>query len=204
MIEINLLPEELRGKKKAEEEHKLPKFTTGPALIWVVTAIVAMQAMLWISIGFKSRQKAKLVRQWQELAPQQMLLESAKRDNKRFSRRLDLLRSSTTERKFYWAEKLDSFLDCIPSGIWLNEIIVKDEGKEEDGEDKGSGYMMVAGRLLHMRGEEEAVVGKFVANMKANPVFFAGFKDVDLEGIYTEIEDDVEVKGFKLKCYLEE
>jgi hypothetical protein len=45
-----------------------------------------------------------------------------------------------------------------------------------------------------------ALVGKFIASMKDNPLFFADFADIKLESIKTEKMFDQEVMRFKIIC----
>lgn len=191
MIEINLLPEELR-RKKTEPAFSLDM---GSGKMKILAAGGAAGILVLIVIAFflgTSIRNSQIDR----------LLAKEKNFSARFSRvdninkEIALLRSKTavldqlTKRKFLWAEKLNRLSDLALPGIWFTHVYTDAENR-----------LIIEGSVISKSEEAMAFVGKFMKNVKDDQGFFRDFKSVKLESVQRKSKGERDVVDFKIALY---
>ncbi|MFA5388920.1 MAG: hypothetical protein WC312_04100 [Candidatus Omnitrophota bacterium] len=191
MIEINLLPEELR-RKKTEPAFSLDM---GSGKMKFLAAGGAAGILVLIVIAFflgTSIRNSQIDR----------LLAKEKNFSVRFSRvdninkEIALLRSKTavldqlTKRKFLWAEKLNRLSDLALPGIWFTHVYTDAENR-----------LIIEGSVISKSEEAMAFVGKFMKNVKDDQGFFRDFKSVKLESVQRKSKGERDVVDFKIALY---
>lgn len=212
MIEINLLPKELRKKKI-----KLPDISFLPIIIGIVGIIVIVHLTFSLAVNFKARSLKHLEKKWQELSP-------AKKSADKLMQELNIMRSKIgaiddlIQGRISWAKKLSDLSDAMIDGVWLNRLwierkVIQEKREVQEKDKKGRKETKtilekIEMKTLHLNGsvivtggEETAAVGKFMWSLENNAGFFEDFSGV--ESVYMQHSKlkDLEVMNFELTCY---
>lgn len=183
MIEINLLPGELKVKSK-----KLPHIETKYLfyLIPLVLGILIFIHIYLFVIGIaKNCQFAALNNKWQQLAPQKKALEEAEKGYELLSADAKMMQQLTSQR-IIWSEKLNKLSLNLPSGVWLNEV--KFTPKE----------FILTGSVVSLEKEEITLINKFMANLKNDTGFFKDFANLELNSVQKKTVGAYEIADFVL------
>lgn len=183
MIEINLLPEQLRKKRMRLFEPDRMIFIIGASLIGIMV-ILFLGTNLIIGINFRRGfiLKAKLESIKKEAGEAELL----NQELNLFKQKIGII-DELMSRRFLWAKKLNQLSDLVSPGIWLTDFFFDPQQS-----------MRISGSVVSKKGEEMAFVAKFMKNLKEDSSFFAGFKDIELEGIQRRIVQNIEVVDFTL------
>jgi Tfp pilus assembly protein PilN len=213
MIEINLLPEELKKKKKKVE---LPNVSFLPVITVLIGIIIMVHLLLVLSINLKTRSLKRLEKKWQEIAPENKRADKLKHEIGGMRARIQAI-DNLIKGRINWAKKLSDLSDAMIPGIWLNRLwlekkLMLSESESESGrgvrEQDGEGQESIVLKTLHLNGsviatggEETAAIGRFIRSLKDSKGFFADFKDIESVSIQRTRLEDIEVMEFELLCY---
>lgn len=211
MIEINLLPKELR-KRKLE----LPNIFTHISFISVVAFILGIHLLLVIATTMKARKLDSYEKRWQEILPKKEEADKLKDELTEMRGKIDTV-DSLVRGRISWAKKLSDLSDAIIHGVWLNRLwlerkIVLEKAESTKSGEGGAGAdaapKKVIVKTLHLNGsviatggEETAAIGRFIRGLKNNKGYFADFKEIEATSIQRSHLKDVEVMDFELLCY---
>jgi Tfp pilus assembly protein PilN len=183
MIEINLLPEELKGKiKKAEsgENARRLLFLIPAAFgVAVLAHVILVAVMVFLNLEIGS-----LNRKWQKAEPQRKMTEEFNKETQASAAELRLIQQLLDER-ISWAEKLNSLSLAMPSGIWLNEAsysLNKD--------------FSLNASVISLEKEEIRIINRFMDNLKKSPGFFKGFNNLELGSIKKRVIASYDIADF--------
>ncbi len=223
MIEINLLPEELKKKmgrfSNIDFSKVMPQnFPLKKIAIIVILAFVISQIILFL-IGAGAASEIKgLSKKHEAMLP-------GKKEADLLKMQVDILNKKVKAidglmiKRFSWAKKLSAISDSMTQGIWLSDLSY-DEYIEERiasaGESEGmkprkaqakpvvektlARYLVITGYASRMGGEGTALVGKFIQGLKDNKDFYKDFSDITLGSIKSDKVADQEVMSFKITC----
>ena len=183
MIEINLLPEELRRKERL----KLPKEFYIIALS-ILSFLIILHATTGVMIKWKRYRVVKLTRRWTELTPLKKEIDIVKQELADLNQRVGGIDQLMIKR-FLWSGKLNQLSDLIAPGIWLRELSLMPHVKSKD----LPPTLTLKGSVISRHGEETAVVGKFMANLKNNKGFSGDFDKIELKSIQRRKIKDAEI-----------
>lgn len=215
MIEINLLPDEMR--KKEPVKLALPEIPVKKTLFMALGAVFGLQVLLIvITLGLRLR-VGWLEGQVAGLQSAGAKVTAHKTETAMLQDRLKQLRAATG-RKFYWAKLLDALTASTTRGVWLRTLNVKTEEKtdtggsnvatppkEEKGETKKTAKTAPA-KLLVLEGsaigagQETAFIGKFLQSLKDNAVFREIFSDIQVSDIQQRRIEQVDAYDFLIVC----
>lgn len=217
MIQINLLPEELRKKEVARVN--LPELPVKKALFAGVLGILVLQLLgtfgaiaLAVHNAQGGREIARLTQTTQEiqdLSKQSTTLQSNVREFETLSK-----------RPYRWATLLHALTQSMTKGVWLrvlqvDETVVEssrrapasDEAKSEKASSKRPAkasravvkVLKLEGSVM-APGQEASFVGKFLKSLKDNPDFSRIFSDVQLSSMSQRRIKDYDVYDFVITC----
>ena len=211
MIEINLLPKELR-KKRIE----LPNIFTNISFIPIVVFILGVHLLLVFMTGMKARTLARYEKKWQEILPENEKAEKLKDELTEMRRKIDAV-DNLIQGRMSWAKKLSDLSDAIIPGVWLNRLWLEQKTvlqkvvpkESEEGSTSVSAVpkktiaetLHLYGSVIASGGEETAAIGKFIRSLKNSKGYFADFKEIEATSIQRSRLKDVEVMDFELICY---
>jgi Tfp pilus assembly protein PilN len=184
MIEINLLPEELRHKTKGKK--------TGPGietkhLLYIVPFIfgVLICAHFYLAVAniIKSQQFRILNNKWQSLESQRSMLESFKKENAVLSQDTSAIQEMVGKR-VDWSEKLNKLSLDLPSGVWFNELSISAKD------------FMLYGSAVSLQKQEMNLIKGFMDNLRNDKSFFKDFNNLDLSSVQRKTVGGYEIVDF--------
>ncbi|MCX5668805.1 MAG: PilN domain-containing protein [Candidatus Omnitrophica bacterium] len=194
MIEINLLPEELRVKTKTKSPER--EIVTKPAVfsqeqLFIYAIPILLGALVCAHIYFavvsisKNSQLVTLNRKWIELMPQKKALDEFSNEYSTTSADANLV-ALLNSKRILWAQKLNKLSLNLPSGVWFNEI--KISAKD----------MIIQGAVISLSKEEVNLINKLLENLKADSEFSRDFVFFELSNVQKEIVGGYDVADFIL------
>jgi len=193
MIEINLLPEELR-KKKSEpvfnlnmEAEKLRFLAIGG------TAGILILIVITLSLGsfIRKAQTNDLLAREKVFSDRLSAIEGINKEIAVLKAKMAVL-DQLTKRKFLWTEKLNRLSDMVLPGIWFTHIYTDSENR-----------LMIEGSVISKSEEAMASVGKFMKNVKDDQQFFKDFKSIKLESVQRKNKEERDAVDFKISLYFQ-
>ena len=182
MIEINLLPQELRPKK-----HNLELEANG--LFYIILLIfgilIVVHVYLVAASMIASYQFRSLGNKWQKLEPERQIIEDMRKEYTGLSKDTAAIQQFLKERVI-WAEKLNLLSSQLPSGVWFNEIKVS--GKD----------FILKGSVFSLTKQELGQINKFLSNLKADNNFFRDFLSLELGPVQKTPIGSYEVAEFTI------
>ena len=224
MVEINLLPEEAKKKKRPASRMntsaiKLPSLPVIGLAAAAVGVVLAAQLALLIT-GFMKDATLK------SLGSEYKIVSLKKRETEKLKIQMDTMNKRVAAidelmvKRFSWGKKLDSLSDSVTPGIWFTEleydekltdapnIADTDSTKNRPGESKQtaekilSKYLILSGAAYSKGEEGAALVGRFIKSLKDNPEFYSDFSDIELGTIKTDRVDGQDITMFRITCLL--
>jgi len=170
MIEINLLPEELKAKPKSKK--------TGVGL-------QPKQILSLIPFIFGILICMHLNNKWQKFEPQRKILDGFSKEYALLSE--DALASQQfVGQRINWSEKLNNLSLKLPSGVWLNEIIVSQKD------------FIVRGSVVSLKAEEMNLIKIFIDSLKNNTAFIKDFDSLELGSVQRRTVGGYDIVDFNL------
>ena len=190
MIEINLLPKELR-KRKIE----LPDISFLPIIATVLGIVILVHLLFSLSVNLKTRGLRRLEKRWEEILPGEKSADEVIDELTTMRNKIDAI-DNLIQGRMGWAKKLSELSSAMIPGVWLNRLWIekkviyrKEEKAKKGGGDRGllkAGPEEITIKTLHLNGsvivtggEETAAVGKFMWSLENNPEFFADFSEIE-------------------------
>jgi len=187
MIEINLLPEELKAKSKAK------KFGVGIEIkyfLYLIPFVVGLLICVHIYLAIlnitKNNQLRTLNNKWQELQPQRKILEDFNKEYAILSEDAAAIQQLTKQR-INWAEKLNKLSVNLPSGIWFNEISIF------------SRDFTLQGSVVSLQKEELSLINKLIDSLKNDTTFFKDLNNLELSSVQKKIIGGYDIADFILQ-----
>ena len=194
MIEINLLPEELR-KKKSEPCFKL-NFQAEKLKFWIAGGaagiLIFIIIVLVLGSFIRAAQINKLLAKEKNFSSRLFQLDSVNKEISVLKVKMSVL-DMLTKRKFIWAEKINQLSDLVLPGIWFTHVYA----------DPSENKLMIEGSVISKSEEAMASVGKFMKNLKDNAQFFKDFKNIKLESVQRKAKDERDIVDFKIALYFQ-
>ena len=193
MIEINLLPEELR-KKKSEPVFNL-NMDADKLKFWLGGGVIAVLVLIVITFSMGSfirkAQIKNLVAKEKGFSDRISEIDSVNKEINILKAKMAVL-DQLTKRNFLWAEKLNQLSDLVLPGIWFNRVYTDSENR-----------LMIEGSVVSKSEEAMASVGKFMKNMKDNQGFFRDFKNIKLESVQRNNKGNADIVDFNIALYFQ-
>lgn len=215
MIELNLLPEELKKKRKRIE---LPEIPIVPIAVGLVALLVGIQILLGGFIFFNKRNLKTLDKKWEVLAPKKKEFDTIKQKIATIGKKTKAIEGLMGKR-ISWSRLLNALSDSLTANIWLTDLTYaekiekkkikapKSPGKKKEKikkEANEASFRMCTLKLSGSasgKGEETtAHIARFIRALKENEDFFKDFDDIELVSIKKGIVEGQDVMDFTLVC----
>jgi len=186
MIEINLLPEELKAEPKSKKigVGLQPKQILS-LIPFIFGILICMHFCLLVVNVIKGSQFNILNNKWQKFEPQRKILDGFSKEYALLSE--DALASQQfVGQRINWSEKLNNLSLKLPSGVWLNEIIVSQKD------------FIVRGSVVSLKAEEMNLVKIFIDNLKNNTAFIKDFDSLELGSVQRRTVGGYDIVDFNL------
>jgi len=197
MIELNLLPKELRSEKK----RNVPEIPVLPVTSALLILVMLLHVSMLVATKFRHGALGRAEAKWEVIKPKKLSAEKLSGEIDSLERRLKVTRDIATP-PIVWAELLSGLNLAVIPNIWLEEfkpVAGKTKGK---GGRKGLGTLSRLELTGHALGKETATstVGKFINSLKKEQLFSKYFEDIELEKMRHQKFEGEEVMTFKLIC----
>jgi len=193
MIEINLLPEELR-KKKSEpsfnlniEQEKLKFLAGGGAVGLLILIVIFFAAGSFI----RNAQIKNLMAKEKGVAVKLSQIDSVNKEIAVLKIKMSVI-GQITKRSFLWSEKLNQLSDLLLPGIWFTHVY-------RDAENR----LIIEGSVVSKSEEAMAFVGKLMKNLKDDQQFFKDFNNIKLESVQRKNKEERDIVDFKIALYFQ-
>jgi Tfp pilus assembly protein PilN len=188
MIEINLLPEDLRIAPQQGTKFNFANILEARYLKYVLAAAFALlictHIFLLLLVLARGNQFHRLNSKWQSLAPQRELLEDFKKDFSGLAADMETVRK-LSEQRILWAQKLNKISLSVPSGLWFNELSFS-----------GRNFIL-SGSVLSLGRDEMTLINLLMNALKNDPKFFKDFQSLELTS-----EQKKAVGGYDISDFL--
>jgi hypothetical protein len=183
MIEINLLPEDLKIKKQTSQPSSLDNLVYLIPLILVILAI----AHVYLAFVFMSRSQilGGLERRWKTLEPQRQEVQGMKNEINAESAEAKVVQGYMASR-ILLAPKLNKLSLDLQPGIWFNDITF------------GRSSLMVKASIVSLKMDEMDVINTFVDGLKNDKDFNADFTSVEVGAVQRRSVGSYDVVDFLL------
>ena len=207
MIEINLLPEELRKKDKFKIV--LPELPIGKTLIVLFGAFFAVQILLLLYACYQKGRVIELKKEIVVLSDETREVAKQKADIVSMRSRLKEI-DALTAREYFWSRLLNAVSDSVTKGTWLTGFSIQEtEAAPTESTQAGTSDKKPAVRRLRLlrlegsvvgQGQETAYIGKFIKEIKESALLNELFSDVKLSNITQKRIREFDVYDFILVC----
>ena len=197
MIELNLLPKELRKKEKKP----LPKIKVIPIAIGIVVFLVAVHGVLGVFAFGNSIALKQLRAKWEDMRPLKEKTDQMSVEITDLEKRVISVRK-LAKPTIDWSQMLNGLNQAVTPGIWLFEFMPQaGKGARQDVLPGAlPRFLEISGYSLGSSETATAAVAKFISSLKKNSDFSTYFDEIELEVIDTKSVAGQEVMLFKLNC----
>ena len=208
MIELNLLPQELRKKRKKIE---LPEIPIIPIAASVIVALILIQLLLTVLIFTSKAQLNSAEKTWTELGPKKAEFDKIKNEIALGNQKIKAIDQLIADR-LSWSHLLNRLSDSLMSNVWLTEFSYNEKKaapvvKKSKKRKKKTVTPTISEETLTLsgsasgRGEEStAYIARFIRALKNNQEFFRNFDDIELVSIKQGTVSGQSVMNFKIVC----
>ncbi|MBN2453278.1 MAG: hypothetical protein JXB40_03340 [Candidatus Omnitrophica bacterium] len=205
MIEINLLPQELRKKpspfagiKFAELDIKsIPIF---PIAVGIGAVAILLHIGLFIAGMNLNSKLISISKKYDSLIPMKKeadALSAMVADINKKSAAIDDLMA----KRFSWAKKLNALSDSMAPGIWLSELYYDERPATGKGKKEMPGALMISGYAAGAGEQGAASIGRFIKMLQDDESFYSDFEKIDLVSTKSDRVDNQDVMSFRIMCY---
>ncbi len=201
MIEINLLPEELR-KKKGLKELEIERLAAMPVVLIVIASLIVAQLLLALMIQVKKASLNSLNKKLSSISTLSSETRKSEDELKEALIKIGIV-EELTRLRFKWAKKLNDLSDSVVSGIWLRSVNIKKAGLTAQPEGERRAFVIEGSSLILGEGESRAV-GNFVNALKENASFSQNFDEIELTKVERRKIKETELMDFIITPYFKE
>ncbi len=205
LLEVNLLPLELRKKKKTPAVDVDFDFSQLPfKKIIIIAVIVAILVQGGVSWGLKVATEKKLA-----MADAVAQLSSVEKQYQALKTSADIAEKKMMafhqlyQQRIVWSELLNEISNSLIAGVWLTELNVINQGVRKTPQPERRQdelYLILSGYATSTLEEQTAVVGNFIQALKADKNFADHFFDVKLVSLTRKKIEGQDVVQFRVSC----
>lgn len=181
MIEINLLPAELR--KRESFKFSPPEGYLKNIALSAIAVFILANILIPLLIVTKGVMLKQLKRSFLSIQPQMKQIDEINLQVQK-ARALDGLFSRLVKARLTTAVKLNIISDCLPQGVWLSEFSLSKD------------ILEIKGSCVSAEAQELAQIGKFLNALKADKQISASFIHLELASVQRKNLGATEVVDF--------
>jgi Tfp pilus assembly protein PilN len=194
MIDINLVPEDLRKKKKSRsllKGFRIPLEVVIGSAGGLFLILVLVHIILLFTITAKLGKKNVLLQEEKEIGPAKNKVEGVITDLRSLQARRSSLKEVMGEGTIQWARKFNNISDALIQGVWIKKISFNEEA------------LFIKGSAISKQGREMVGVHNFASALKNHAEFMDGFKDFSLGAIQMRKIKDIDIADFLIKVEIQ-
>jgi len=226
LIEINLVPEELRKKEGRESAlgtglSAISRLSQVRLLVICAVALVVVQSILFALQLSERFHLSRLQKQAEELNRKRAEVDKVKGSLEAISGKVPSIDQLMSGR-IKWARTLNALSDAITPGVWLTGFAYDEKALEASGQGPAGArsssalrvkrepaqgaaraaqaFLTLTGRAYGTSGDLTATIGKFIKSLKEEKGFSSTFANIAVEDIKGEKFEGQEVMYFRIIC----
>ena len=192
MIEINLLPLQLRKKRKGvnlvSRSILLPRETVIALVGGFLFFVLFIHAVLQFVIAIKFVQIKRYERQLTRIAPDKANADRVIQELRVLQAKVKSIEGVAEQRKILWAKKLNEISDALPRGVWLTRLTFQD------------GILIMQGSAVSKSKNEMSNVHAFTASLKSSPGFTQNLSNIELGLIKSRKVNTTQIADFTISA----
>ena len=191
MIELNLLPPELRKRKS--KKITLEEISKESIIYFTVNIVIGLIVIHFLLIGtavIKGYRYKRLKKQWEAIQPEKKEVDFFKQEIASFEKQAKSIEGIMSKDRIIWSLELNRLSDIIPNGAWLRWVKFKNK------------RLTLEGSAVSRNGQEVILVNRFSTDLKKDNEFYKNFKDLDVSSIKRRGIKNIEVVDFIMDTYV--
>ncbi len=197
MLELNLLPKELRKvRKKKASSVQMPNIPIMPVLVGIVTVLIGVHFLLMFFAGNRKEELKVLKSRWKQMQPQREKTENVYNEIATLEKKVASIRK-IAKPDLDWAKLLSGLNRAVIEGVWLSEFELKKGTKKSV---NALDSLFVAGFALGKSESATAIVARFISSLKKSADFMVYFEDIELQNMKAHNVAGTGVMMFQLDC----
>ncbi len=193
-IEINLIPPNLRKKKKGGIANgiNIPlEVLIGSAGALLVLLVLAHFSLLFINMNELAKYR-ELQKEWKSILPAKENVEVVISELRGLQERDKAIKAILDDKtRIIWSQKLNILSDSLPKGVWLRKIVLNEE------------MFLIEGSAISRQKKEMINVHRLTANLKKEENFLNYLSDLELDAIQRRRIKKIEIADFIITTKLQ-
>ena len=189
MIQINLLPDELKKKKRKAFDWK--KFPLLPILMTIFLGVVFFHFLIIGVTVLTGMQRSRIQAEWKKFEPEKNKFDKLKQDVAELNNIVHVV-EALTEYRILWAKALNELSDSVPSNVWLSSLYFDERGDLS--------LLVLEGYASSASEEGASYVARFIKLLEDNSVINMLCSEIELGSMKQFLIDGKEVMYFTLTC----
>ncbi|MDO8489663.1 MAG: PilN domain-containing protein [Candidatus Omnitrophota bacterium] len=195
MIEINLLPEELRVKTKEKVVEQVTMesgstFKQDQLFVYAIPVLFVLFVLVHLYFGVVSISQnvrlASLNRKWIDFGPQKKVLDEFNLKYSAASQDAGLTQLLIKQRVL-WAQKLNDLSLNLPVGVWFNDISFTKQN------------ITIQGSVISLKMDELNLINKLLDGLKTDSEFSKDFTNLELSNVQRRTVGSYDITDFVLQ-----
>lgn len=200
MIEINLVPENLRKKRKpaaaagtAAPSKGFSRETFLAIIGGFLFVLVIFSIGLQVYISMKIGKRNELKKDSDQIASGKKNVDQLKKEMGELKAKVKTFEDAIGKKQVYIAQKLNVVSDSLPRGVWLTKIAL--EGK----------FFIVEGSAVSKNKSEITDIHALASSLRESKEFMANLKNLELDMIKARpVENNLSIADFTIKAEIDE
>ena len=187
MIEINLLPPEL--KKKRESKILGGKFNLPPEVMiglggGMVAFLIIVHILLMLTNIARLAQYKSLKKEWDRMLPHKGEADNVVKELRNLQAKLKSIDQVSGQELYLWCQKLNIISDSIPRGLWLRKVSLNVHN------------LLIEGSAISKKDQERVNIHAFASNLKKEEKFMNSLTNLELGSIQRRNINKIEIADF--------
>jgi hypothetical protein len=190
MIDINLVPEQLRKRRKSEllsgGIFNIPKEVMVGIGGGFIVLLLAVDVLFFLGKVVKFVQYHHAKSQWEAILPDKSNTDAIKKQLQDLQKEVKSMKDIMEGHNAVWSNKLNVISLGLPKGIWLRKITLTDK------------QLFIEGTTVSKEPTGMVNVGEFVSNLKKDEQFMQNFDSLEVDNIQRRKNETLEVADFTI------
>jgi hypothetical protein len=194
MIDINLVPEQTRKRRKNEllsgGIFNIPKEVMVGVGGGIIALLLAVDVLFFLGKVVKFIQYHHVKSQWEAILPDKTNTDAIKKELQDLQKEVKSMKDIMEGQNAIWSQKLNVISDGLSKGIWIRKLTLNDK------------QLFIEGTTVSKEQNEMTNVGNFVANLKKDEEFMKNFDSIEIDHIQRRKNETLEVADFTILARL--
>lgn len=194
MIDINLIPDQLRKRRKSDffsgGVFNIPREVLVGIGGGILALMLFVDGLVFLAKVAKFFEYKHLQTKWQAILPDKTTTDSIKQNLQEVQKEVKSMKDIMEGQSSSWSQKLNTLSDSLPKGVWLRKISLNEK------------QLFIEGSTVSQGQSEILNVGNFVSNMKKDPQFMNDFESIEVDYIQSRKTEGLQVSDFTILAKL--